>query len=118
MRFQTGHSPEVERMRIRLGRGIVGQAAVQRRSILIEDVRNPDGGFVDNYIDANPGVRSELAVPLIVKNKVIGVIDIQSETPPFSPPSTSACWSSSPPAWPSPSRTHGCTRASPARPRP
>ena len=27
MRFQTGHTPEVERMRIKLGRGIVGQAA-------------------------------------------------------------------------------------------
>src|SRR5208282_3121335 len=35
----------------------------------------------DNYIDANPNVSSELAVPLIVKNKVIGVIDIQSEHP-------------------------------------
>ncbi len=82
MRFQTGHTPEIERMRIKLGRGIVGQAALQRRSILIEDVRTPTG-FIDNYIDANPGVRSELAVPLIIKNKVIGVIDIQSEAPAF-----------------------------------
>ena len=82
MRFQTGHTPEVERMRIKLGRGISGQAALQRRSILIEDVRTPTG-FIDNYIDANPGVRSELAVPLIIKNKVIGVIDIQSESPAF-----------------------------------
>ena len=74
MRFQTGHTPEVERMRIKLGRGIVGQAAGQRRSFLIEDVRK-----VSNYIDVNPNVLSELAVPLIVKNRVIGVIDLQSE---------------------------------------
>ncbi len=74
MRFQLGHAPEVERMRIKLGRGIVGQAALQRKSMLIEDVTKQE-----NYIDANPDVRSELAVPLIVKNKVIGVIDIQSE---------------------------------------
>jgi sigma-B regulation protein RsbU (phosphoserine phosphatase) len=74
MRFQTGHTPEVERMRIKLGRGIVGQAASQRKSILVEDVRT-----VDNYIVANPSVISELAVPLIVKNRVIGVIDLQSE---------------------------------------
>ena len=33
----------------------------------------------DNYISANPDVRSELAVPLIVKNRVIGVMDLQSE---------------------------------------
>jgi sigma-B regulation protein RsbU (phosphoserine phosphatase) len=74
MRFQTGHTPEVERMRIKLGRGIVGQAASQRTSILVEDVRT-----IDNYIVANPSVISELAVPLIVKNRVIGVIDLQSE---------------------------------------
>src|SRR6202453_3927521 len=74
MRFQIGHTTEVERMRIKLGRGVAGQAALQRKSILIEDVTK-----TENYIDANPNVRSELAVPLIIKNKVIGVIDIQSE---------------------------------------
>src|ERR1022692_662975 len=35
MRFQTGHAPEVERMRIKPGRGVVGQAAAERRSILV-----------------------------------------------------------------------------------
>ena len=78
MRFQTGHSPEVERMRIKPGRGVVGQAALQRHSIRLEDVTNSE-----HYINANPEVRSELAVPLLVKNKVIGVIDIQSEIPSF-----------------------------------
>jgi sigma-B regulation protein RsbU (phosphoserine phosphatase) len=76
MRFQTGHTTEVERMRVRLGRGVVGQAAVLRKSILVNDVRE-----LENYIEANPLVRSELAVPLIVKNKVIGVLDIESELP-------------------------------------
>ena len=37
MRFQIGHTSEVERMRIKLGRGIVGQAALQRKSLLVED---------------------------------------------------------------------------------
>ncbi|MBB5315913.1 SpoIIE family protein phosphatase [Tunturibacter empetritectus] len=75
MRFQIGHSTEVERMRIKLGRGVAGQAALQRKSLLVEDVTTQE-----NYIDANPNVRSELAVPLVVKNKVIGVLDLQSET--------------------------------------
>ena len=74
MRFQTGHTAEVERVRVKLGRGVSGQAALQRRSMLVEDVTK-----IDNYINANPAVRSELAVPLIVKNKVIGVLDLQSE---------------------------------------
>ena len=75
MRFQTGHTPDIERIRVKLGRGIVGQAALRRESILVEDVTK-----IDNYINANDAVRSELAVPLIVKNRVIGVLDLQSET--------------------------------------
>ena len=70
-------------MRIKLGRGVTGRAALERHSIRLDDVRRPDGSYVENYIEANPTVRSELAVPLIIKNKVIGVIDIQSETPGF-----------------------------------
>jgi sigma-B regulation protein RsbU (phosphoserine phosphatase) len=74
VRFQTGHTPELERMRIKLGRGVVGEAAKERRSILIHDVSQ-----AENYIETNPNVKSELAVPLVHKNRVIGVIDLQSE---------------------------------------
>jgi phosphoserine phosphatase RsbU/P len=74
MRFQIGHSPEAERLKIRVGKGVVGRAAEHRESVLLQDVHQEE-----NYISANPDVRSELAVPLIVKNRVIGVIDLQSE---------------------------------------
>lgn len=74
MRFQIGHTSEIERIRIKLGEGIVGQVAQQRQAILVNDVTKFSG-----YINANPQVRSELAVPLIVKNRLIGVIDIESE---------------------------------------
>ncbi len=76
MRFQIGHSADVERMRIRMGEGVVGQVAERREAMLINDV-----SALSNYIDANSHVRSELAVPLVTKNRVIGVIDIQSEQP-------------------------------------
>jgi phosphoserine phosphatase RsbU/P len=82
MRFQIGHTPEIERMRIKRGQGIVGQAALHHKSILIPDVQAP-GDYSEHYINANPHVRSELAVPLVVKNKVIGVLDIQSEYPAY-----------------------------------
>src|ERR1700679_1158815 len=49
MRFQTGHTPEVERLRIKLGRGVVGEAAAQRKSVLVEDVPK-----IDNYINPTP----------------------------------------------------------------
>lgn len=74
MRFQIGHTPEAERLRIRVGKGIVGQAAQTRQVVLVNDVSK-----AENYINVHPHVLSELAVPLIVKNRVIGVIDIQSE---------------------------------------
>lgn len=76
MRFQIGHSADAERMRIRMGEGVVGQVAERREAMLINDV-----SVLSNYIDANSQVRSELAVPLVTKNRVIGVIDIQSEQP-------------------------------------
>src|SRR3954470_1863888 len=74
MRFQIGHTPEAERMRIRMGHGVVGEAAKKREPVLVNDVTQSS-----NYINVNAIVRSEMAVPLIVKNRVIGVIDIQSE---------------------------------------
>ena len=74
MRFQIGHTPEVERMRIPVGKGVVGQVALTRQAILLNDVTK-----AESYISANPCVRSELAVPLIAKNRLIGVMDLESE---------------------------------------
>ncbi len=73
MRFQIGHTPEVERTRIPVGKGVVGQVALTRQPVLFNDVRT-----ADFYINVNPEVRSELAVPLIAKNRLIGVMDLES----------------------------------------
>jgi sigma-B regulation protein RsbU (phosphoserine phosphatase) len=74
MRFQIGHTPQAERMRFPIGRGVVGQVALTRQPILLNDVTTSD-----IYVSVNPDVRSELAVPLIAKNRLIGVMDIESE---------------------------------------
>jgi phosphoserine phosphatase RsbU/P len=81
MRFQIGHRPDIERLRVHLGQGVTGQVALNHEPMLVPEVRD-----LENYIDANPEVHSELAVPLIVKNRVIGVIDIQSEQPDYFQP--------------------------------
>jgi sigma-B regulation protein RsbU (phosphoserine phosphatase) len=73
MRFQIGHSPEVERLRVKIGSGVTGEAVERRETVLVGDVSAFPG-----YINARADVQSELAVPLIAKNRVIGVIDIQS----------------------------------------
>src|SRR5580700_8240371 len=74
MRFQIGHSADTERMRIPVGQGVIGQVALTRQPLLLNDVTKSP-----HYIPANPDVRSELAVPLIAKNRLIGVMDIESE---------------------------------------
>src|ERR1700760_1600405 len=38
MRFQIGHTAEIQRMRIPLGKGVVGQVAFTRQPMLINDV--------------------------------------------------------------------------------
>mgnify|MGYP003349002253 CR=1 FL=1 len=52
---------------IRLGEGLVGYAALHKEVVLVPDVTKDP-----RYINAVPGVRSELVVPLIVKEKCIG----------------------------------------------
>src|SRR5215471_11958771 len=61
MRFQVGHPPEVaERIRIKVGQGVTGQAVQRREAVLVNDVAGEN-----NFVNFTPGVRSELAVPLI-----------------------------------------------------
>jgi sigma-B regulation protein RsbU (phosphoserine phosphatase) len=77
IRFQVGYPPEyAERARIKVGEGVTGQAAQLRRAVLIDDVTQDP-----RYISAVPNVRSELAVPLTTKNRVIGVIDLEARDP-------------------------------------
>jgi phosphoserine phosphatase RsbU/P len=73
MRFQIGHTAKVERTRLPVGKGVVGQVALTRQPILLNDVK-----AAYFYVDANPEVCSELAVPLIAKNRLIGVMDLES----------------------------------------
>ena len=73
-RFAIGHRPEVvKHWRIPLGDGIIGAAATTGQAIRVGDVRSDP-----RYLSALDGVRSELAVPLIVRGRVIGVLDIES----------------------------------------
>jgi len=79
IRSSVGHPEErVRKLRIKVGEGIVGRAALERRSILVNDVQSEP-----TYIESMASIRSELAVPLILKNRVIGVIDLEADTPDF-----------------------------------
>ncbi len=73
-RFAIGHRQEVvENWRIPAGQGIIGVAASTGRPVRVSDVRKDS-----RYLNALEGVQSELAVPLVVQGRVVGVLDIES----------------------------------------
>jgi phosphoserine phosphatase RsbU/P len=72
-RFSLRFNENVQvKQEIPLGRGLIGQAAETMKAILVPDVSKDP-----RYVEANPETRSELAVPLIYKEKVIGVLDLE-----------------------------------------
>ena len=73
-RFAIGHRREVvENWRIPLGQGIIGTAAAMGRPVRVSDVRQDP-----RYLNALDAVQSELAVPLVLQGRVVGVLDIES----------------------------------------
>jgi sigma-B regulation protein RsbU (phosphoserine phosphatase) len=66
--------------RIAIGEGVVGAAAAAREPVFVPDVtRDP------RYIAGAPGVAAELALPLVHRDKLIGVLNIEAASAaPFS----------------------------------
>lgn len=63
--------------RSKVSQGIVGRAVRERSAQIVNDVlRDPDYYLTDVWI--GQGQRSEIAVPLIYKSKVIGVVALES----------------------------------------
>src|SRR5882724_1574460 len=74
IRYALGHRPEiVNNLTLSLDDGITGAAAKLREPILVGDVRNDP-----RYLSSIDAVRTELAVPMIARQKLVGVIDVQS----------------------------------------
>ncbi|HVG82955.1 MAG TPA: GAF domain-containing SpoIIE family protein phosphatase [Vicinamibacterales bacterium] len=73
--YAVGYPEEVVRnFRLQVGQGIVGSAVAERRPILLDDVEQDP-----RYLHTVPGVRSQLAVPLRHKGKVIGALNLLSD---------------------------------------
>ena len=74
IRYARGHRDEIVRsLVIPLGEGLTGIAAATRQPILVNDVLSDP-----RYLPALDAVRSELAVPMISRGQLVGVIDIQA----------------------------------------
>src|SRR3989441_8800758 len=81
-RFSIGYPPDLAaNLRIPLSHGITGTAATTGHSVRVSDVTKDP-----RYINAIDSVQSELAVPLMIQGKCIGVLDIQSNRPDYFTP--------------------------------
>lgn len=68
-----------EHVRIPFGRGVCGRAAVELRTIVVQDVSKET-----NYLACSPLVKSEIVVPIFKEGKFVGELDIDShELAPF-----------------------------------
>jgi phosphoserine phosphatase RsbU/P len=73
-RLDVKHGQRVQgKLRVAASEGIVGAAATLREPVLVPDVTADE-----RYLLVNPETRSELAIPMLHKGKVIGVLDLES----------------------------------------
>lgn len=83
VRFSTGYDADVARhWRFGLGQGIVGTVAHTGEAIRVGDVRE-DPRHIPASLRSGIEVRSELAIPLTVQERVIGVLDLGSKRQDF-----------------------------------
>jgi PAS domain S-box-containing protein len=71
-----GYPEDAIRDEISVGRGVMGRVAATGNPVLVSDVADaPD------YLAGIQGARSELAVPLVARERVIGVFNVESPRP-------------------------------------
>ncbi len=70
----VGYSEDVYRSAIPIGSGITGWSALHRRPLRVNNV------LLDSrYIEASSNTRSELAIPLMYRGELLGVLNVESE---------------------------------------
>jgi sigma-B regulation protein RsbU (phosphoserine phosphatase) len=75
--YSVGYPDNVAKtLRVKVGRGLVGAAVADGQPILVNDVLTDP-----RYVEAVPGSRAELVVPLRRKGRVIGALNLLSNTP-------------------------------------
>ena len=74
MKAAIGHTEEVFNLRIPIGNGITGWAAAHRRTLRVNNVQEDP-----RYIEGSANTRSEMAIPLIYRSELLGVLNVESE---------------------------------------
>ena len=69
-----GYSPDLDAINLKMGEGISGSAAETGKAIIVPDVSGDD-----RYVQHRHGTKSEMAVPLLSGEQVIGVFNIEND---------------------------------------
>jgi GAF domain-containing protein len=72
----VGYASNVFDLRIPIGIGITGWTAAHRKTLRINNVLQDT-----RYIEASPNTRSEMAIPLLYRSELLGVLNVESEQP-------------------------------------
>ena len=73
MKLAVRYGKGAESKHVRLGEGLVGWAALHKEPVLVSDV-SQDPRYINMVDDA----RSELVIPMLIKDRCIGVFDLES----------------------------------------
>lgn len=74
IKASVGYAEDITRVSVPIGSGITGWAASNRRPLRVQDVTEDP-----RYIQVSSNTRSELAIPLIYRNELLGVLNVESE---------------------------------------
>jgi GAF domain-containing protein len=74
--LRKGRQKAVPAFEVEIGQGLVGEAAASGERIVASDVR-ADARY--RYVARLPETRSEVVIPLKIENRVLGVLDVQSD---------------------------------------
>jgi sigma-B regulation protein RsbU (phosphoserine phosphatase) len=70
----VGYASDVFDLRIPIGTGITGWVAAHRRTLRVNNVLQDT-----RYIEGSPNTRSEMAIPLLYRSELLGVLNVESE---------------------------------------
>lgn len=70
----VGYASDVFDLRIPVGTGITGWVAAHRRTLRVNNVLQDA-----RYIEGSPNTRSEMAIPLLYRSELLGVLNVESE---------------------------------------
>jgi sigma-B regulation protein RsbU (phosphoserine phosphatase) len=73
MKFAVRYGEDATSKRVKLGQGLVGWAAEHKEPVLVADVSKDP-----RYLNLVPDARSELVIPMLIKDRCIGVFDLES----------------------------------------